>query len=143
MPKDIGGLSVPLLNIQQEPLSCSRESIRQEQHPYGLGRYIVGTTEGNTTDDLQGSRKIYYAAPVRSINLHDTNYRKIQYTQNEALRIATDCHKVSSIDHLHTEAEMLKVREHSVYYLHSIWLDAWNQEMYVTPSQKGLPLRDR
>ena len=36
-----------------------------------------------------------------------------QYTQNEALRIATGCHKMSSINHLHTEAEMLKVREHS------------------------------
>ena len=42
-----------------------------------------------------------------------TNYRKIKCTQNEALRIATGCHKMSSIDHLHTEAEMLKVREHS------------------------------
>ena len=40
-------------------------------------------------------------------------YRKIQYTQNEALRIATGCHKMSSIDHLRTEAEMLKVRENS------------------------------
>ena len=29
------------------------------------------------------------------------------------MRIATGCHKMSSIDHLHTEAEMLKVREHS------------------------------
>ena len=27
-------------------------------------------------------------------------------------RIATGCHKMSSIDHLHTEAEMLKVKEH-------------------------------
>ena len=60
-----------------------------------------------------GRSIINYAAPVRSPNLHDTNYRKIQYTQNEALRIATGCHKMSSIDHLHTEAEMLKVREHS------------------------------
>ena len=42
-----------------------------------------------------------------------TNYRQIQYTQNEALRIAIGCHKMSSIDHLHTEAEMLKVREQS------------------------------
>ena len=56
---------------------------------------------------------INYAAPVWSPNLHDTNYRKIQYTQNEALRIASGCHKMSSVDHLHTEAEMLKVREHS------------------------------
>ena len=35
------------------------------------------------------------------------------YTQNEALRIATGCHKMSSVDHLHVEAKMLKVREHS------------------------------
>ena len=54
-----------------------------------------------------------YAAPVRSTNLRDTNYRNIQYTQNEALRIATGCHKMSSVDHLHVEAKMLKVREHS------------------------------
>ena len=60
-----------------------------------------------------GRSIINYAAPVCSPNLHDTNYRKIQYTQNEALRIATGCHTMSSIDHLHTEAEMLKVREHS------------------------------
>ena len=60
-----------------------------------------------------GRSIINYATPVWSQNLHDTNYRKIQYTQNEALRIATGCHKMSSIDHLHTEAEMLKVKEHS------------------------------
>ena len=40
-------------------------------------------------------------------------YRNIQYTQNEALRISTGCHKMSSVDHLHAEANMLKVKEHS------------------------------
>ena len=52
-----------------------------------------------------GRSIINYAAPVWIPNLHDTNYRIIQYIQNEALRM-------SSIDHLHTEAEMLKSREH-------------------------------
>ena len=56
---------------------------------------------------------IHYAAPVWSTNLRDTNYRNIQYIQNEALRISTDCHKMFSVDHLHVEAKMLKVREHS------------------------------
>ena len=56
---------------------------------------------------------INYAAPVWGTNLCDTNYRNIQYTQNEALRIATGCHKMPSFDHLHVEAEMLKVKEHS------------------------------
>ena len=57
---------------------------------------------------------INYAASVWSTNLRDTNYRNIQYTQNEALRISTGCHKLSSVDHLHAEAIMLKLREHSV-----------------------------
>ena len=59
-----------------------------------------------------GSSIINYAAPVWSINLRDTNYRNIQYTQNEALRIVTGCHKMSSVDHLHVEAKMWKVGEH-------------------------------
>ena len=60
-----------------------------------------------------GRSIINYAAPVWSTNLSDTNYRNIQYTQNEALRISTGCHKMSSVDHLHAEANMLKVKEHS------------------------------
>ena len=78
---------------------------------------LAGTSWGQRKDTLLMTYKavgrsiINYAAPVP--NLHDTNYRKIQCTQNEALRIATGCHKMSSIDHLHTEAEMLKVMGHS------------------------------
>ena len=60
-----------------------------------------------------GRSIINYAAPVWSTNLRDTNYRNIQCTQNAALRISTGCHKMSSVDHLHVEAHMLKVREHS------------------------------
>ena len=60
-----------------------------------------------------GRSIINYAAPVSSTNLLDTNYRIIQYTQNEALRVTTGCRKMSSVDHLHTEANVLKVKEHS------------------------------
>ena len=80
---------------------------------------LAGTSWGQQKETLLMTYKAVgrsinnYAAPVCSPNLHDTNYRKIQYTQNEALRIATGCHKMSSIDRLHTEAEMLKVKEHS------------------------------
>ena len=42
-----------------------------------------------------GRSIINYAAPVWSTNLRDTNYRNIQYTQNEAMRI--NCHKMSSV----------------------------------------------
>ena len=80
---------------------------------------LAGTSWGQQKETLLMTYKavgrliINYAALVWSSNLHDTNYRKIQYTQNEALRIATGCHKMSIIDHLHTEAEMLNVKEHS------------------------------
>ena len=60
-----------------------------------------------------GRSIINYATPVWSTNLRDTNYRNIQCTQNEALRISTGCHKIPSVDHLYAEANTLKVREHS------------------------------
>ena len=65
------------------------------------------------TYNAVGRSIINYTAPVWSTNLCDTNYRNIQHTQNEALRISTGCHKMSSVDHLHTEANILKVKEHS------------------------------
>ena len=80
---------------------------------------LAGTSWGQQKETLLmtyravGRSIINYAAPVWSTNLRDTNYRNIQYTQNEALRITTGCHKMSSVDHLHAEANMLKVKEHS------------------------------
>ena len=38
--------------------------------------------------------------------------QKLQTIQNSALRIATGCVKMASIDHLHEETEMLPVQEH-------------------------------
>ena len=80
---------------------------------------LAGTFWGQQKETLimtykaVGRSIINYAAPVWSTNLRDTNYINIQYTQNEALRISTGCHKMSSVDHLHAEANMLKVKEHS------------------------------
>ena len=80
---------------------------------------LAGTSWGQQKETLLMTYKavgrsiINYAAPVWSTNLRDTNYRNIQYTQNEALRISTGCQKMSSVDHLHPEANMLKVKKHS------------------------------
>ena len=80
---------------------------------------LTGTSRGQQKDTLlmtykaDGRSIINYAAPVWSTNIRDTNYRNIQHTEIEALRISTGCHKMSSVDHLHTEANVLKVREHS------------------------------
>ena len=53
-----------------------------------------------------------YAAPVWSTNASDTSLGKIQCTQKEALRIITGSHKMSNIDHLHSDTKRLLVKDH-------------------------------
>ena len=101
--------------------STSTSSMQQRERVSGRNnilKALAGTSRGQQKEILLMTYKavgrsiINYAAPVWSPNLH-TNNIKIQCTQKEALRIATGCYKMYSIDHLHTEADMLKVREHS------------------------------
>ena len=109
-------------SIWTPPLSFNKHSQYVAEKVSGRNnilKALAGISWGQQKETLLMTYKavgrsiINYAAPVWSPNLHDANYRKIQYTQSEGLRIATGCHKMSSIDHLHTEAEMLKVKEHS------------------------------
>ena len=58
-----------------------------------------------------------------------------RYTQNEALRIITGSHKMSSIDHLHSETKMLLVEDHpnlisAQYLIHC--LDTENACHHIT-----------
>ena len=68
---------------------------------------MAGTAWGQQKETLLMTYKtvgrsiINYVVPVWNTN------------QNEALSISTGCHKMSSVDHLHAEATLLKVREHS------------------------------
>ena len=72
---------------------------------------LAGTAWGQQKETLLMTYKavgrsiINYAEHVWSPNLNNADYTKIKYTQNEALRITTGCHKMSSIDLLNTEAE--------------------------------------
>ena len=98
MPKDIGVyLDTSLSFIKHSQYVAERVSGRNN-----ILKALAVTSWGQQKETLLMTYKavgrsiINYAAPVWSPNLHDTNYRKIQYTQNEALRIATGCHKMSS-----------------------------------------------
>ena len=76
-----------------------------------------------------------YAAPVWTTNCSDTSLEKIQRTQNEALRIITSSHMMSSIHHLHSETKMLLVKDHlnllsAKYLVHC--LDTENACYYIT-----------
>ena len=53
-----------------------------------------------------------YTPPIWFPNTFASNISKLQVFQNTALRIATGCPMMASVDHLHTKAEVLTVREH-------------------------------
>lgn len=54
-----------------------------------------------------------YAAPVFTPSVSKTNLDRLQTSQNFALRYITGCHMSAAIGHLHHEAKVLTVREHS------------------------------
>ena len=70
---------------------------------------MLGTTKGNTTDDLQGIRKIDHQLRRTCLESKPIRYQ----LQKNPIYTERGYHKLSSIDHLHTEADMLKVMEHS------------------------------
>ena len=49
-----------------------------------------------------------FAAPVVFPNYSNSSIRKLQLVQNKALCLALGCHIMSSIDHLHAEAQCLR-----------------------------------
>ena len=79
---------------------------------------LTGTNWGQLKETLLLTYKALgrsianYAEPVWSTNASDTSLEKIQCTQNEALRIITGSHKMSSIDHLYSETKMILVKDH-------------------------------
>ena len=80
-----------------------------------------------------------YAAPGWSTNASESNIGKIQRVQNEALRIITGSHKMSSIDHIHCETGMIQVENDqnllSVQYLVQC-LDSENVCHHITTSPR-------
>ena len=99
------------------PTYCVQVANRVTKRNNGL-KALAGTNWGQQKETLLLTYKalersiVNYAALVWSTNASDTSFGKIQRTQNEALRIITGSHKMSSIDHLHSETKILLVEDH-------------------------------
>ena len=97
---------------------------------------LTGTTWGQQKETIIATYKALidslfsYAAPVWYPNASRTSINKLQVIQNSALRVATGCFMMSSIDHLHMEAEILTVKEH---------LDMLCTQHLATCLQRGHP----
>ena len=79
---------------------------------------LAGTTWGQDKDTLIMTYKatcrsvLEYAAPVWTPIISNTSWEKLQNIQNQALRVATGCLKMSAVDHLHRETKVLPLRPH-------------------------------
>ncbi|KAL1447255.1 hypothetical protein WDU94_002708, partial [Cyamophila willieti] len=80
---------------------------------------IAGSTWGKDKETLVTTFKaicrpiVHYAAPIWTPQASKTNFNKLQVTQNTALRVATGCHMMTNIDHLHQETKIIPVKPHN------------------------------
>ena len=101
------------------------------------------TTWGQQKETLLNSYKAFvqpvleYACPVWTLAAAPSTIEKLQKVQNAALRVATGCTTMSSIQHLHDECKILPIRRH-------IRMKSVQQQLtHHIPSHPGSRLRKR
>lgn len=100
---------------------------------------LAGTTWRQQKETLVSTYKalgrsvINYGAPVWTPNLKQSHVNKLQCAQNSALRIATGCHRMSAVDHLHQETEVIPVKQHN---------DLLTDQFYATCREPSHPCHE-
>ena len=114
-PKILGVTLDPLFTFSPHV----KEIVKSATQRLKVMKALAGTSWGKDTETLLLTykmlirTKIDYATPVWLPNLKPSSLVRLQRIQNNALRIATGCHLKSSWQHLHNEAKILSVGEHS------------------------------
>ena len=113
-PKILGVTFDPLLKFHRHAEEVRRRVKRNNNVLKCLGSNRIGQQKESliTTYKALGRSLTDYAAPVWSTNLCNAQFDRLQAAQNAGLRVALGCHKMASEDHLHSEGNMLKVRQH-------------------------------
>ena len=99
----------------------------------------MGTTKGNTTDDLQGSRQIDHQLRLTCLGVQTYMTPTTEKSNTHRTRLWESLLDVTRclVSIIYTPKQKCwKLRNTQSYCLHSTWPDAWNQEMYVIPSQQ-------
>ncbi len=113
-PKILGVTFDPLLTFTPH----SQNTIKKASRRTLVLKALTGTNWGQDKETILFAYKMFcrpvfdYASPIWTPVLAETNFKKLQVTQNSALRIATGCHQMASMSHLHQECEILPVQQH-------------------------------
>ena len=128
LPIDIGGERVPTVT-KPKFLGITFDSMMSFRHhaanlktkiqsKTNVLKALSGTTWGKDKETLLttyksiGKSQLNYACPVWTPNLCQTAWEGLQIAQNTALRTALGCTKMTGINHLHTESEIMTVKPH-------------------------------
>ena len=114
-PKILGVIFDKQLSFAPHARSTS-EKVSQRNN---ILKKLTGATWGCCKEVLLQTYKaigrsvLNYGAPIWSPLLSNTQWQGLQARQNQALRTSTGCLLMTSIPHLHHEAEMMEVRPHN------------------------------
>ena len=88
------------------------------QYKNNILKALTGSTWGKDKEVIVNTYKaisqsvLNYACPIWTPSVKSSTWNSLQVAQNSALRIATGCHLMSDIDHLHNETKVMKVQPH-------------------------------
>lgn len=115
-PKLLGVTFDPHLNFSHH----IQASLDKYKPKINMMKAIAGSDWGQEKENLiltyksLGRSVLEYGTPVWSPIISDSNWKDLQIAQNKALRIATGCLVMSSIDHLHQETKVLPIKDHAM-----------------------------
>lgn len=113
-PKFLGITFDSLFNFSHHTDNLKTKLIQKNN----ILKALSGSTWGKDKEILLdtykaiGQSQINYCCPIWTPNLADSHWDKLQTAQNNALRSALGCHRITSEDHLHAEAKIMPVHDH-------------------------------
>ena len=113
-PKILGVTFDGLLSFRQHVSNTKTKILAQNN----ILKALSGSTWGKekeviiNTYKATGQSHLNYCCPLWTPSISKTSWDELQVAQNHALRIATGCHKMTNIDHLHDETKIMKVKDH-------------------------------
>ena len=95
-----------------------------------------------TTYKSIGRSVLEYGNPIWSPEVSVANWKHLQIEQNQALRVATGCLAMTSLDHLHQETKVLPIKHHTQILTEQFVL-AMHLPGHPGQKQLGRPRRPR
>ena len=111
-----------ILGVTFDPTLCfathCKQSAEKARRRIGILKALAGSTWGHSKETLLLTFKalirpiLDYAAPAWSHASSNTSINCLQVAQNQSLRVVTGSNLMSSTAHLHSESEILTVKDH-------------------------------